>query len=81
MIPSGRSTGTGLAISHFTEAALFLERTTEIEEVSEFIYSLPSAARQKRDECLTVFNECRGRLFSVRNKATFHYPSLRPGNA
>lgn len=70
-----------LAISHFTEAALFLEQAAEIEQVSAFVESLPAAAREKHDECLAVFNECRGRLFSVRNKATFHYPSLRAGNA
>ncbi|MBA3383009.1 MAG: hypothetical protein H0T97_14285 [Actinobacteria bacterium] len=70
-----------LAISHFTEAALFLDQSAEVEEVSSFVDSLPHDARETYDECLAVFNEHRGRLFSVRNKATFHYPTLRPGNA
>lgn len=54
---------------------------TGIEQVSSFVDSLPRAACEKYDECLAVFNEHRGRLFSVRNKATFHYPALRPDNA
>jgi hypothetical protein len=68
-----------LAVSHFTEAMLFLERTTGLDEVAGFVDSLPDPARQAREESFEVFNERRGRLFSVRNKATFHYPELRPG--
>src|SRR5215210_9204666 len=44
-----------LAISHFTEAALFLEETAEVEEVSGFVESLPEAARANYEECLAVF--------------------------
>jgi hypothetical protein len=69
-----------LAVSHFAEAGLFLEQTAEIEQVARFVGSLPDVAREKYEECLSVFNECRRRLFSVRNKATFHYPVLRPGS-
>lgn len=68
-----------LAVSHFTEAMLFLERATRLDEVAGFIDSLPDPARQAYAESLGVFNERRGRLFSVRNKATFHYPELGPG--
>jgi hypothetical protein len=69
-----------LAISHFTEAGLFLDQTTGIDEVSVFVTSLPAAAQGAYAECRAVFEECRGRLFLVRNKATFHYPSLRPAD-
>jgi hypothetical protein len=69
-----------LAISHFTEAGLFLHQTAGIDEVSTFVTSLPTAAKDAYTECRTAFDDCRGRLFSVRNKATFHYPSLRPAD-
>jgi hypothetical protein len=62
-----------LAISHFTEAALFLGESADIEQVSSFVDALPTVAREKYDECLAIFNERRGRLFSVRNKVTSHY--------
>jgi hypothetical protein len=67
-----------VALSHFTEAALFLYDTREIPEVKDFVGSLDEEARRKYDECLTVFSERRARLFDTRNKATFHYPALRP---
>jgi hypothetical protein len=67
-----------LALSHFTEAALFLHDTVDIVEVRSFVESLSEDARDKHAECLTIFDEYRGRLFDVRNKATFHYPELRP---
>jgi hypothetical protein len=70
-----------LAISHFTEAGLFVEQTSEIDVVSAFVGSLPTTARENYAECRAVFADCRSRLFSVRNKATFHYPSLRPNDA
>jgi hypothetical protein len=67
-----------LALSHFTEAALFLHNTVDIVEVRAFVESLSGDAREKLADCLAIFNEYRGRLFDVRNKATFHYPGLRP---
>ncbi len=67
-----------LALSHFTEAALFLHDTAAVPEVKAFVKSLGDEARAKYDACLAIFHECRGKLFNVRNKATFHYPTLRP---
>lgn len=66
-----------LAISHFTEAGLFLHDTAQIAEVKTFVESLDAEPRAKYEECLAIFQELRGRLFDVRNKATFHYPQLR----
>lgn len=70
-----------LALSHFTEAGLFLHDTAEVAEVKAFVESLSDEARAKYTECQTVFDERRGELFDTRNKATFHYPKLRPANA
>ena len=69
-----------LAISHFTEAALFLHETREVPEVSAFIQSLDAQKRANYEQCLAVFEERRAQLFNTRNKATFHYPALRPGH-
>ncbi len=69
-----------LALSHFTEAALFLHNTADVTEVKVFVESLGDEAQAKYDACLTFFSECRDKLFRVRNKATFHYPKLRPAN-
>lgn len=69
-----------LAVSHFTEAGLFLHDTADVPEVKAFVESLGGEARAKYDGCRTVFRECRSKLFSTRNKATFHYPALRPSN-
>jgi hypothetical protein len=69
-----------LAVSHFTEAALFLRDTADVPEVRAFVESLGDEARTKYDECLAIFHEYRGKLFSTRNKATFHYRALRPAN-
>lgn len=67
-----------LALSHFTEVALFLEQTAAVPEVQAFVETLGGEAREHYDRCLGIFREQRGRLFDVRNKATFHYPELRP---
>lgn len=67
-----------VAISHFTEAALFLYDTKDVGEVRDFVASLNDEARTNYDQCLAVFEERRGHLFDVRNKATFHYPGLTP---
>lgn len=67
-----------LAISHFTEPGLFIFETANVAEVEAFVASLAAETRDKYDECLAVFEELRGRLFDTRNKATFHYPKLRP---
>jgi hypothetical protein len=67
-----------LAISHFTEPGLFIFETANVAEVEAFVESLGAETRDKYDECLAVFEELRGRLFDTRNKATFHYPKLRP---
>lgn len=67
-----------LAVSHFTEAGLFLADTAEVHEVKAFVGSLGDEARAKYDECLAIFRERRALLFRTRNKATFHYPALRP---
>lgn len=70
-----------LAVSHFTEAAFFLSNTAEVDKIREFVDSLGDEAQAKHRECLAVFTECRRRLFATRNKATFHYPTLRSANA
>lgn len=67
-----------LAISHFTEAGLFLDDTADLEEVRALVESLSDEARANYGECRAIFDELRGRLFGIRNKATFHYPELRP---
>jgi hypothetical protein len=69
-----------LAVSHFTEAALFLRDTADVPEFKAFVESLGDEARTKYDKCLAIFHEYRGKLFSKRNKATFHYRALRPAN-
>jgi hypothetical protein len=66
-----------LALAHFTEVGLFLSETREIEEVSAFVETLPADTRANYERCLDVFEEQRGRLFTIRNKTTFHYPELR----
>lgn len=70
-----------LAVSHFWEVALFLRDTAGIPEVKTFLGSLGDATRRNYDECLSVFNELRGKLNNTRNKAAFHYPQLKPCNA
>ena len=47
------STGIDLR-SHFTEAALFLGGTADLEQVASFMDSLPPAAREKYTECLAA---------------------------
>ncbi len=77
-----------LALSHFTEAALFLHdtvhdtvhETAAVPEVKAFVESLSEEARAKCDACLAIFCECRNKLFNVRNKTMFHYPTLRPAH-
>jgi hypothetical protein len=69
-----------LAVSHFTEAALFLRDTADVPEVRAFVESLGDEARTKCDKCLAIFHEYRGKLFSKRNKTTFHDRALRPAN-
>lgn len=66
-----------LAVSHFTEAARFLDDTANVPEVKAFVESLGDEARTRYEECLAIFHERRRMLFSTRNKATFHYPALR----
>jgi hypothetical protein len=66
-----------LALSHFTEAALFLSRTSQLPEVAAFIESLDEPVRAMHAECLAVFNAHRIRLFTTRNVVAFHYPELR----
>lgn len=65
-----------LALSHFTEIGLFLDDTRAIDEVAVFVQSLDDEPRANYDRCLEVFEEQRRRLFSIRNKTTFHYPEL-----
>jgi hypothetical protein len=67
-----------LAISHFTEAALFLQDTADLDEIRSFVESLSDEAQANYASCIAVFNRHRRELFGTRNKATFHYPELRP---
>jgi len=69
-----------VGISHFTEAGLFLDDTAAIDEVKTFVQSLNEDARANYERACTVFGQHRSRLFDTRNKATFHYPALRPGS-
>lgn len=63
-----------LGVSHFTEIAMYLERTQHVPAVEAYVASLPDEVRARYSDCLAIFNERRRELFLIRN-SVFHYSS------
>lgn len=66
-----------LGQAHFHEAAKYLDKTSFIEEVRDFVGSLPPEARSHYDSCLEVYRSKQQALRRLRNQAAFHYPELQ----
>jgi hypothetical protein len=65
-----------VAVSHFTEAAKYLEETASLPVVEAFVASLTKGS----DEYATVLRTYRAhkaRLHAIRDVAAFHYPAWR----
>jgi hypothetical protein len=62
-----------IAISHFTEACLHLERGREVEQVTAFLAS-ESDIKEAFDDVLTRYESVRQFTNDIRNQAAFHYP-------
>lgn len=67
---------TRLMISHFAEAALFLDETKDIPAIAEFIDSLPEEAQQNYHSVLDVFESHGAELHAIRSHV-FHYPEMK----
>jgi hypothetical protein len=66
-----------IALSHFKEAAEFLDKTSDAPFVIEFVKTLPQAARDRYEDSLRRYREQESRLAQIRNLAAFHYPELK----
>jgi hypothetical protein len=62
-----------VAISHFSEACLHLERGREVDEVIEFLASEPDI-KEMFDDVLVRYDNVRHLTNRIRNEAAFHYP-------
>ncbi len=62
-----------VAIAHFNEACLHLERGAQIQEVRDFVASEQSLQRAY-DDVLARYRELRPLTNRIRNQAAFHYP-------
>jgi hypothetical protein len=62
-----------VAMSHFTEACLHLERGRGMESVMQFLESEPDL-KPMFDEALTRYDTVRQVAQRIRNEAGFHYP-------
>jgi hypothetical protein len=67
-----------VALSHFNEAAKYLDETEDIAEVRAYVESLPEGLRELYDDSLRRYRERRGFLAQVRNLSAFHYPEMKP---
>jgi hypothetical protein len=65
-----------LLISHFAEAALYLHRTKDIDEIAEFVTSLPDGVQENYRAALRAFEARERELHAIRSHV-FHYPELR----
>lgn len=63
-----------LAIGHYWEAMLHLERFRDNGRVAEFVETLPPAVQGHYVEALALFDENRALAARIRNEASFHYP-------
>lgn len=70
-----------LAIAHFYEAGKFLDETSAIPEVAEFVAGLSPEAQGYFETCLTHHRERATPTLRLRNQAAFHYPTLSPDRA
>lgn len=62
-----------LAMGHYSETCLHLERMKDVPEVAAFLNSKPSV-KAAHDETLRRYDELRGLANRVRNETVFHYP-------
>jgi hypothetical protein len=69
---------TRIGIAHFHEAAKYLDQTSGIPEVAEFIKTLPPEAQARYAECLRLYRDRRDKLEALRSDGVFHYPALKP---
>jgi hypothetical protein len=65
--------GWRVAIGHFNEAALHLERGREIAEVVQFLES-EGEVKERYEDVLRRYGDLRGLTNRFRNEAAFHYP-------
>lgn len=66
-----------LTISHFGEAASYLERTQDVPQVATFVARLPEHAQAHYTDCLERYARNEATIKRIRNDAGFHYPALR----
>ena len=71
-----------MALSHFHEAAKFLDDTKAIPEVAAYVDSLRKEARELHADCIERYNRRKNTLGPIRNLSGFHYPELKitPGS-
>jgi hypothetical protein len=62
-----------VAIAHYNEACLHLERGAEFQEVKDFVASEPQL-QNAYDDVLSRYHELRPLANRIRNQAAFHYP-------
>ena len=63
------------AIGHFYEAAKHLDETEGVQEIKNFVASLPKPAREAYERVLALFRPNRKKMAKLRN-LVFHYPSM-----
>lgn len=66
-----------ISLSHFHEAAKFLDETKAIPDVRSYVDSLPKRTREHYADCLHRYRERKGVLGPIRNLSAFHYPELK----
>jgi len=62
-----------VAVAHFNEACLHLERARNIDQVQEFLNSEPEV-HEKYEALLRNYSEIKSITNRLRSEATFHYP-------
>jgi hypothetical protein len=67
-----------LAIAHYNEAGVYLDRSSQVDEVKSFVLSLPPETQNRYADCLERYRSRKGQLERLRSEAAFHYPELRP---
>jgi hypothetical protein len=66
-----------VAFAHFNEAARFLDSTSDVRAVAEYVQALPKAVRDDYDDCLHRYRGRESFVARVRNLSAFHYPELK----
>jgi hypothetical protein len=66
-----------LALAHYHEAGKYLDETSSIEQVTDYVASLGEEAQSLYQSCLQNYRSRDETLSRLRNQAVFHYPRLQ----